>query len=134
MRFFLFLAVFLAFTTPASAQEATGTITTENSAQQDAAIALRIREILAELDNYEDVTVTVSEGVVTLRGTTTSAIEAAGLDGLANRVEGVVAVRNQVTETTDIVRRLDPAMERFRARIDQFIIFLPLALIAGAAF
>ncbi|MEO1641195.1 MAG: mechanosensitive ion channel domain-containing protein [Pseudomonadota bacterium] len=134
MRFFLLLALFLSFSLPVAAQEANGTITTENSDQQDAAIALRIREILSELDNYEDVTVTVSEGVVTLRGTTTSAIEAVALDPLAARVEGVVAVRNQVTETTDIVARLDPAMERFRARIDQFIIFLPLALIAGAAF
>jgi len=134
MRFFALLALFLTFTFPASAQEASGTITTENAAEQDAAIAVRIREILAELDNYEDVTVTVSEGVVTLRGTTTSTVEATALDALAARVQGVVAVRNQVTETTDIARRLDPAVDRFRARIDQFIVFLPLALIAAAAF
>ena len=133
MRIFLLLTFFLTFAMPAIAQEATGPITTENSAQQDAAIALRIREILSELGNYEDVTVTVSEGVVTLRGTTTSAIEAVELDPLASRIQGVVAVRNQVTETTDIGRRLDPAIERFRARVDQFVVFFPLALIAGAA-
>ncbi len=133
MRLFLLL-VFLLASPAAIAQEANGTITTENSAQLDAAIATRIREILGELDNYEDVTVTVNEGVVTLRGTTTSAIEATDLDPLAVRVEGVVAVRNLVTETTDIGRRLDPAIERFRARIDQFIVFLPLALIAATAF
>lgn len=134
MRLFLLLSLFLSFAAPSFAQEASGPITTENSAQQDAAIALRIREILGELGNYEDVTVVVNEGVVTLRGTTTSAIEAIELDPLAARVEGVVAVRNQVTETTDIARRLDPAIERFRARIDQFIVLLPLALIAGFAF
>ncbi|WP_108816523.1 mechanosensitive ion channel domain-containing protein [Loktanella sp. Alg231-35] len=133
MRLFLLLAL-LALSPAAVAQEAGGTITTENSAQLDAAIAIRIREILGELDNYEDVTVTVNEGVVTLRGTTTSAIEATDLDPLASRVQGVVAVRNQVTETTDIGRRLDPAIERFRTRIDQFIVFLPLALIAATAF
>ncbi len=134
MRFLLLFAVFLAFAAPTVAQEANGTITTENSAQQDAAIAIRIREILGELGNYEDVSVTVSEGVVTLRGTTRSAIEAIELDPLAARVEGVVAVRNQVTETTDIAERLNPALERFQSRVEQFIIFLPLALIAGAAF
>jgi len=133
MRLFLFLAVFLTLALPASAQEANGTITTETSAQQDAAIAMRIREILGELGNYNDVSVTVSEGVVTLRGTTTSAIEATELDPLASRVVGVVAVRNQVTETTDIGDRLNPAIERFRARINQLVTFLPLALIAGAA-
>ncbi len=134
MRLFLLFALFFAVALPAPAQEATGTIATETSAQQDAAIALRIREILGELGNYEDVTVTVSEGVVTLRGTTTSAVEAVALDPLAARVAGVVAVRNQVTETTDIGDRLNPAIDRFRARLDQFIAFVPLALIAGAAF
>jgi small-conductance mechanosensitive channel len=53
---------------------------------------------------------------------------------LAARIEGVVAVRNQVTETTDVRRRLDPAVERFRGRIDQLIVFLPLAAIAALAF
>jgi len=134
MRFFLLFAILLTLAMPASAQEANGTITTESSAQQDAAIAQRIREILGELGNYDDVSVTVSEGVVTLRGTTTSATEASDLDPLTARIEGVVAVRNQVTETTDIADRLNPAIERFRSRIDQFIAFLPLALIAGAAF
>ena len=134
MRLFLLFALFLTFAVPVSAQEANGTITTENSAQQDAAIAMRIREILGELGNYEDVTVIVNEGVVTLRGTTTSAIEVVELDQLATRIEGVVAVRNQVTETTDIAERLNPAIERFQSRIDQFIAFVPLALIAGAAF
>ena len=134
MRLFLLFALFLTFAVPVSAQEANGTITTENSAQQDAAIAMRIREILSELGNYEDVTVIVNEGVVTLRGTTTSAIEVVELNQLTTRIEGVVAVRNQVTETTDIAERLNPAIERFQSRIDQFIAFVPLALIAGAAF
>jgi small-conductance mechanosensitive channel len=134
MRVFLIFALFFAFAHPATAQEATGTIATETSAQQDAAIALRIREILGELGDYDDVTVTVSEGVVTLRGTTPSTVEAVALDPLAARVEGVVAVRNQVSETTDIGDRINPAIERFRARLDQFIAFIPLALIAGAAF
>lgn len=134
MRLALLLPLLFCLTLPAPAQEASGTITTENSAQLDAAIAIRIREILGELDNYEDVTVTVNEGVVTLRGTTTSTNDALALDPLAARVEGVVAVRNQVTETSDIGRRLDPTLDRFRTRLDQFIVFLPLALIAALAF
>jgi len=134
MRLLLTLILFLAYALPSIAQEASGPITTDNSAQQDAAIAIRIREILTELEIYEDVTVTVNEGVVTLRGTTTSSLDATLLDPLAARVEGVVAVRNQVTETTDLVRRLDPAMDRFRARVDQAIVFLPLALVAAVIF
>lgn len=134
MRFVIYLAVMLFFMVPVTAQEATGTITIENSAQQDADIANRMREILRELGNYDDVSVIVNEGVVTLRGTATSTIEALALEPLATRIEGVVAVKNNVTETTDIGDRLDPAITRFQSRWDQLVVFFPLALIAGLAF
>ncbi|MEJ6397478.1 mechanosensitive ion channel domain-containing protein [Yoonia sp. 208BN28-4] len=134
MRILTLLCLLFTLALPAAAQEANGTITTENTDQLDANIANRIRDILSELGNYGDVSVTVSEGIVTFRGTATSAIEATELGPLANRVEGVVAVKNEVTETTDIAERLNPAVERFRARIDQFLVFLPLAAIAGVVF
>lgn len=133
MHFLKFLCLILVLAGPAIAQDNSGPITTLNDDQQDAAIATRIRDILGELGNYTDVTVTVSEGIVTLRGTTTSGAEVTEVGTLANRVEGVVAVRNEVTETADIARRLDPAIARFQARLEQFITFLPLALIAGTA-
>lgn len=120
---------------PATAQDTpTGTITTEATGEQDASIAVRIREILGELGNYGDVTVTVSDGVVSLRGTTNSLPEAQALDALVTRVEGVVAIKNEVTETTDIRRRLDPAIDRFMNRMEQLAIQLPLALIALTVF
>jgi small conductance mechanosensitive channel len=131
MRIFRCLCLTLFFAGPVTAQETNGPITTINTDQQDADIAIRIRDILAELDNYSDVTVMVSEGIVTYRGTAISALEATELASLASRVEGVVAVKNEVTETADIVRRLDPAIGRFKARIGQFVTFLPLALIAA---
>jgi ABC-type proline/glycine betaine transport system substrate-binding protein len=71
--FRILLALMLCLASPVTAQtsdQPTGTISVAESAQQDAAIATRIRTILAELEGYEDVTVTVSSGIVTLRGTT----------------------------------------------------------------
>ena len=133
MRFFKLLCIVMMLSGPAFAQDGGGTIATQNDDQQDADIAIRIRDILTELGNYSDVTVTVSEGIVTLRGTTTSTVEATEVGALASRIAGVVAVRNEVTETADIVRRLDPALSRFKARAEQFITFLPLAMIAGVA-
>ena len=87
---FLCLTLCLILTLPSAptAQEANGTISAVTTDQDDAAIRQRISEILIELGNYEDVQVTVSEGVVTFEGTTTSAVEAAELDTLAARVEG----------------------------------------------
>lgn len=111
-----------------------GTIAVEDSASQDAAIANRIRDIMAELEGYENVTTTVSSGIVTFRGTTLDGQTAARLNDLAARVEGVVAIENEVRETTDIVERLNPAMERFTERMNQVIAFIPLALVALLAF
>ncbi|EAR52004.1 hypothetical protein OG2516_13304 [Oceanicola granulosus HTCC2516] len=132
----LLLLVLLALPLAGPAQESgpDGPISATSDARTDADMAVRIREILRELGGYEDVTVTVSEGVVTLRGTTASIAEATELDPLVARVEGVVAVKNEVMETSDIGRRLDPAMERFRTRVEQLVVFLPLFLIAAAVF
>lgn len=133
----LFLLLCLPLAHPATAQgsdQPTGTIAVADTAEQDAAIAVRIRNILSELAGYEDVTVTVSSGIVTLRGTTLEATEAARLNDLVGRVDGVVAIRNEVTETTDVARRLDPAFERFRNRMVQMVNYTPLLAVAALAF
>ncbi len=132
-RLLLILCLTLAVPLPASAQDTTQpgtTIAVDSSAQQDAAIAVRIREILQQLDGYEDITVLVSDGIVTLRGTTLDATSADALNTLVARIEGVVTIENEVTESTDVVERLTPALERMWDRIAQFIAFLPLLLIA----
>lgn len=139
MRIFRFLLVCFSLwaALPALAQDdagPTGTITTETSDQQDADMADRIREILRELGGYEDVTVAVSEGIVTLRGITASDEAAADLTGLVARIEGVVAIKNEVQETTELAERLNPAVERFMTRLTQLLTFLPILLIAATVF
>jgi small conductance mechanosensitive channel len=112
----------------------TGTITVRESAAGDRAIAKRIRDILAELDGYASVDVTVSAGIVTLTGTTVDAQKAKQLNDLVGRIEGVVAIENEVAETTDVGDRLNPVLDRFKSRIAQAVAFLPLAGIALAVF
>ncbi|MEP4246739.1 mechanosensitive ion channel domain-containing protein [Tateyamaria sp.] len=132
----LFL-IFVLCTTSAFAQttdQPQGTIEVEDSASQDTAIAVRIRAILGELDGFEDVTVAVSSGIVTLRGTTIDTTQAARLNDIVARVAGVVAIENEVTETTDVVARLNPAVERFQTRITQAIALLPLMAVAVLSF
>jgi small-conductance mechanosensitive channel len=135
IRLILLCLAVLTTAPSAMAQEAVpnGPITARTDAAMDADIAVRIREILGELGGYEDVTVTVADGVVTFRGTTNSLAEASELEALGARVEGVVAVRNTVTETSDIMRRLDPVLDRFANRGTQLLISLPLVLIAAVA-
>lgn len=127
----------VAVSSPASAQSAdqpSGTIAVEDSATQDAAIAVRIRDILAELGAFDDVTVTVTSGIVTLRGTTLDNTQAARLNEITGRVEGVVAIENEVVETTDVVERLNPAIQRLKARTIQALAYLPLLVVALLAF
>ena len=134
----LLLCLCVLFPVSSPAQQAeeqpTTTITVEDSAEQDAAIAVRIRNILNELEGYDDVTVTVSSGIVTLRGTTVDQAQATGLNDLVARVEGVVAIENEVSQTTDVVEQLNPAVERFMTRLWQLVAVLPLAAVALLAF
>lgn len=135
MRFLLICMLSLAPTLVAAQDtQPTGIIEVEESAAQDAAIATRIRDILDELDGFDDVTVSVTSGIVTLRGSTLDGEAARRLNALASRVQGVVAIENEVTETTDVVERLNPAIARFMARLAQAIAFLPLLTIAVAVF
>ncbi|MBF9058306.1 mechanosensitive ion channel [Rhodobacterales bacterium HKCCSP123] len=139
MRFFLVtLLAFLAFAPgPSPAQtdgnQPDGTIAIESSRAQDFATRDRIMDILGQLDGYEDVRATVSNGIVTLRGTVVDAGRIEALNGLVARVEGVVAIENTVVESTDVVERLNPAVDRIRHRIEQAIAFSPLILIAATA-
>lgn len=131
MRFILILVLMLG-ALPLAAQDTT--IAAEVTEQQDADIANRLREILTALGQFDDVTVVVDEGVVTLRGTTLSTDQASEAGQLARRVEGVVAVRNEIAQTTELSRRIDPALDRFRARLDQIVSILPMILLSTALF
>jgi small-conductance mechanosensitive channel len=117
-----------------SSDQPSGTITVSDSAAQDAAIATRIRDILAELEGYGDVTVSASSGIVTLRGSTLDTVAANRLNELVSRVEGVVAIKNEVIQTVDVGQRLDPAFDRFLERGSRLLSFAPLALVAVSLF
>jgi len=135
---FVLLSLLLVIAMPTQAQD--GTITTEEGAssavrsQSDAAIATRIRDIIHELEGYDDVTVAVKAGVVTLRGTTLDAGLVEELSRLTARVNGVVAVENRVTLSTSVADRLAPARERLVNRAKQGIAYLPLVAVALVAF
>ena len=89
MRLFtllLCLALPFAATAQTDTTQPDGPIAVEDSASADAAIANRIRAILGELEGYDDVTVTASSGIVTLRGTTLDMTTASRLTDLVGRV------------------------------------------------
>lgn len=118
------------------AQEATETqelgplIAVGADAVGDADIASRVRGILAAIDSYGDVRVTVESGVVTLEGAVAEANEVAPLGQLVGRVEGVVTVANRVEASGDVAERLNPVVTRLEARLRSIVAALPLLLVA----
>ena len=134
LLFVFLLLPHLAFaqTTPPATD--TTPIETASSSQSDAAIRTRLTGILKVLGGYDAVRVEVAEGVVTLTGEVLTQQDQSALGDLANRIDGVIAVRNNTQQTTSLARRLVPAFDHLRDRVAQLIAGLPLLLIAGAAF
>ena len=135
------LILILALLMPLAAQaqngdgQPDGTIAVESDRAQDFATRDRIMEIIGQLEGYDDVRATVRNGIVTLRGEVLEAERITALTDLVARVDGVVAIENEVVETTDVVERLSPAIQRIQNRVTQFVAFTPLigiALFAGA--
>jgi small-conductance mechanosensitive channel len=110
-----------------------GTISVQSDQRQDAATLERITDILRQLDGYQDVRASVVDGIVTLRGTVLEASRIEALNGLVARVEGVVAIENNVRESTDVVERLNPAVARMQDRAEQLVAKAPLILVSMAA-
>lgn len=103
-------------------------------AEQDAAIATRIRAILDALDGFEEVEVAVTVGVVTLSGQVIDEPTIMRLEQIVRRIEGVVAINDRVTASTNIVERLAPIFARFSFRMWQTLAYLPLIIVALASF
>lgn len=132
----LMLAVTLSLSPPALAQ-VNGTaappnapITTTLTPADDRRIQQRLRELMRNLDGYENVEVSVRGGVVVLSGRVLSYEEVQALDQLAARVEGVVAVNNAVEVSTDIRERVAPVFTRLQQRAMGWANAIPVMLVA----
>jgi small-conductance mechanosensitive channel len=116
--------------TATQGQNAAGEIATGDHAIADSEIRSRILAIFHELDGLDTVSVTVRSGVVTLHGKVTEAPLAARAEELAARVEGVVAITNQLEEETSVSERLVPVYERLETRLFQAVSYFPLFIVA----
>ena len=99
----------------------------------DVAVETRLRAILAALE-FGGITVGVDAGVVSLTGNVTDPSISEKAESIAERLEGVVAVKNTLTASDDLAHQINPAVDRFRARVAQLISRLPLLLLAFVAF
>jgi small-conductance mechanosensitive channel len=100
----------------------------------DAAIQGRIDGIIDALGGIEDRDVEVRSGVVRLGGRADSLAVRDEAADLARRVEGVVAVRNELQVSSDVEGRLRPTWSKVKGYLARTLGFLPVLAVALAAF
>ena len=133
MRFrSLIAAILILIAAPFATAQENGTINTGDQTVSDNDIDARIEAIFDEIEGLQSVFVSVHSGVVTLRGKVRETALADQAEQLANRVNGVVAVSNQIQEVTSLSLRLEPVYQRLVQRGVQAIGYLPLLAVALA--
>lgn len=103
------------------------------SGPSDAQIEARIADIFLRLSDTSAVTVSVESSVVTLAGEAANTEAAERAVGIASRVDGVVAVQDDITRTLDVADNVTPILDRTTELTTQFLRALPLIAAALVA-
>lgn len=113
----LSLMIILAFTfaLPTHAEtdpvDATASMINVEKKSADSVIEARISEIFSEIDEFKNLQVSVSHGVIKLRGNVPNDASAKRALALVSRVEGMVAVEDSLQRTLDFSDNVAPLLE-----------------------
>lgn len=111
-------------------EDGTTAISVAAAEDADTAIEGRLRGIFRELDGLEPTQVSVDSGVVTLSGAVAEPGDIDRARQIALRVDGVVAVQNNLQRDGNVSQNLAPVMGRLNERLRQIVQMLPLLAIA----
>lgn len=103
----------------------------QTGAADDLRILRRLEELLTDMRGYENVSVEVRGGIVTLTGRTVDPEKQDALNQIASRIEGVIAVENRVEVSLDVVERVTPVAERLMRRLISGFNAAPVLLVAS---
>jgi small-conductance mechanosensitive channel len=114
------------------ASEFEGTALEETAEEREETETLnkRIQRILASIPNFQDITASVTDGVVTLAGSVPTAAARENALELVNTMDGVIYVVNDITLDTQVNTALNPVAVRLRDYWTNIIAFLPLIAVA----
>ena len=112
--------------TPTTPKEPTVSV----NGPSDEAIAQRLREVYATIPGLEEVQVSVEGGVVQLSGTTRNAADRESAASLAERLEGVFYVVDNLEQETNLRKTLAPALTRIRSYLTDLVAYSPLLIVA----
>ena len=100
----------------------------------DQQINRRMESILAQLENLSAVKVSVKDSVISLSGEVANESAAVQAVSLAGRIEGAIAVEDNITRTLDLQGNLNPLITSVQAKMAQWIRAVPLILTALTVF
>ena len=135
----LFATLLITLAAPVTADNVTDTTTTAviplaSGKTTDQQISRRMESIVAQLDNLSSIKVSVKESVISLSGEVANESAAAQAIDIASRIEGAIAVEDNITRTLDLEGNLNPLIVSMRENIAQWIRALPLILTAIVVF
>ncbi len=96
----------------------------------DASIKSRLESLFAAIDDLSGIEVGVQSGVVTLSGSVSDSESGAKAVKLAENVEGVVMVFDDLKSDTDVSTHLLPVVDKFQELGEAFLRRVPLVLLA----
>lgn len=99
-------------------------------ATADSTVQRRLRAVFGSIDEFADVTVTVDNGVVRLRGDVLQAETSTKAEELAGRFDGVIFVDNDITAETSVETRVAPAVARVQEYVNRAAALLPVLGVA----
>ncbi len=104
-------------------------IETTPTPEKDNDIQKRISGIFSEIDGLQAVSVSVSQGIVTLSGETANEKKAQQAINLANRLTDVVAVDDQINRTLDVQDNVSTVYQGLKSQTRTLIKALPLLIV-----
>tara|TARA_R110001592_G_scaffold363371_1_gene685529 strand:+ start:139114 stop:140559 length:1446 start_codon:yes stop_codon:yes gene_type:complete len=135
----LFATVLITLAVPVTADNVADTTTTAvipvaSGKTTDQQISRRMESIVAQLENLSSIKVSVKESVISLSGDVANESAAEQAIDIASRIEGAIAVEDNITRTLDLESNLNPLIVSIRNNIAQWIRALPLILTAIVVF
>ncbi|WP_201606146.1 mechanosensitive ion channel domain-containing protein [Psychrobacter immobilis] len=111
-----------------------GQIKTTPTLQKDNDIRQRINGIFSEIEGLQAVTVSVTQGVVTLAGETANEKKAQQAINLTNRLTDVVTVDDNINRTLDVQENVSTVYQGLKAQLENLVKALPLLLVGIVIF
>ncbi|MGP4789518.1 mechanosensitive ion channel domain-containing protein [Psychrobacter sp. 1Y11] len=109
-------------------------IETKPTPKKDNDIRQRIQGIFSEIDGLQAVSISVTQGVVTLTGETANEKKAQQAINLTNRITDVVTVEDKIERTLDVQDNVSTVYQGLKNQLRNLVKALPLLLVGVVIF